>query len=617
MNEEQDFSARYSVGIDLGTTHCVVSFTEINNDDDEQSNGLQAQQILGIPQLVAPGQVENKLALPSFMFLPHESQFNAEQMGLPWHQAYPLTGQLARDLGQKTPDRLISSAKSWLCHDKVDRRSGILPLEAPDDISKLSPFDASKNYLQHLNSAWQQQFPDTPLNEQQVVITVPASFDPAARELTMNAAIDADLSNAVLLEEPQAALYSWISQAGNDWREQVTVGDVILVVDIGGGTSDLSLMAVTEEDGALQLTRVAVGDHILLGGDNMDLTLAHVVAQKLSQQGNRLQPWQINGLAQACRSAKETLLSANDTQQVPLVVPSRGSSLMGGSLRAELTRDEVNNVLIEGFFPVVAADATPQRRNRTALSTVSLPYEQDAAVTRHLAAFLHKQKQAGQQMSGLEQQQSNSFMHPTAILFNGGVAKADNIVSRITEVVNDWLEQEQSEPLRVLTGIDVDQAVAKGASYFGQVRLGEGVRIRGGTASAYYVGIESAMPAIPGMPPPMEAYCLAPFGMEEGSEADLPEQTFSLAVGEAVRFNFYESKTRREDIAGTRLDYWQDDELTELPEIEVNLQSNEHQPGDVVSVLLQASINELGTLELVALDINTSSQWQVSFETRN
>lgn len=606
--------AKFSVGIDLGTTHCVVSYTEITEDENTQS-----QQVLGIPQLVAPGQVEAKSALPSFMFLAHETQFNAEQTGLPWQSNFPLTGQLARDLGQKTPDRLISSAKSWLCHSQIDRRAGILPLEAPEDITKLSPFDASKNYLRHLSAAWQQQFPDAPLNQQQLVITVPASFDPAARELTMNAAVEAGLDNAVLLEEPQAALYSWISQTGNDWREQVSVGDVILVVDIGGGTSDLSLMAVTEEDGALQLTRVAVGDHILLGGDNMDLTLAHVVAQKLAQQGNRLQPWQINGLAHACRSAKETLLSANETQQVPLVVPSRGSSLMGGSLRSELTRDEVNNVLIEGFFPVVAADTMPQRRNRTALSTVSLPYEQDAAITRHLAAFLHKQKQAGQQMQGFEHGShgEHSFMHPTAILFNGGVAKADNIVSRIMDVVNGWLSQEGSQPLKVLSGIDVDQAVAKGASYFGQVRLGEGVRIRGGTAAAYYVGIESAMPAIPGMPPPMEAYCLAPFGMEEGTEADLPEQAFAMVVGEAVRFSFYESKTRREDTPGTRLDFWQEDELTGLPDIEVTLHSDNHKPGDVVSVLLQAAINELGTLQLTALDINSEQHWQVSFETRN
>lgn len=620
MMQEQKDSAQYSVGIDLGTTHCVVAYTEINKDADKDSPA--AQQVMGIPQLVAPGQVENKKALPSFMFLAHSSQYNAEQINLPWQQQadaaqMTLTGQFARDLGQKTPDRLISSAKSWLCHDQVDRRAAILPLEAPEDVSKLSPFDASKNYLQHMSAAWSLQFPDAPLNEQQLVITVPASFDPAARELTMKAAHEAGLSNAVLLEEPQAALYSWISQTGNDWREQVSVGDVILVVDIGGGTSDLSLMAVTEEEGALQLTRVAVGDHILLGGDNMDLTLAHVVSQKLAQQGNRLQPWQITGLAHACRSAKETLLSDNDTQQIPLVVPSRGSSLMGGSLRAELTRDEVNQVLIEGFFPVVPADAMPQRRNRTALSTVSLPYEQDAAVTRHLAAFLNKQKQASGLIPGIEQSDQGTFMHPTAILFNGGVAKADNIVRRITDVVNGWLSAEQAAPLTVLSGIDVDQAVAKGASYFGQVRLGEGVRIRGGTAAAYYVGIESAMPAIPGMPPPMEAYCLAPFGMEEGTEADLPQQTFALSVGEAVRFSFFESKTRREDQAGTRLDFWQEGELNELPDIEVTLHSDIYQPGDVVSVQLQAAINELGTLQLSARDIKSDSQWQVSFDTRN
>ena len=601
--------AQFSVGIDLGTTHCVLSYTRLN---DEQAK----PEILAIPQLVAAGQVEGRHALPSFVFLPNLAQFDPQQLSLPWQQDYPLAGQFARELGQKTPDRLVSSAKSWLCHSQIDRRSGILPIEAPEDIEKVSPFSASKIYLQHLHNAWAQQFPDAPLNEQQLVITVPASFDPAARELTMNAAAEAGLSHAVLLEEPQAALYSWIAEAGDDWREQVSVGDVILVVDIGGGTTDLSLMAVSEEDGALQLTRVAVGDHILLGGDNMDLTLAHVVAQKLAQQGNRLQPWQISGLAHACRSAKETLLSDNDTRTVPLVVPSRGSSLMGGSLRAELTRDEVQQVLIDGFFPHVDAHAQPQRRGRAALSTVSLPYEQDAAITRHLAAFLQKQKHAGEHLAGFGAEQQN-FMHPTAILFNGGVAKADNIVGRITEVVNSWLASDTDAQLKVLRGIDVDQAVAQGASYYGQVRTGEGVRIRGGTAASFYVGIESAMPAIPGMPPPMEAYCLAPFGMEEGTEADLPSQTFSLIVGEPVRFSFYESKTRREDTPGTRLDFWSDEELSELPEIEVTLHSERYKAGDTVAVQLLASINELGTLQLTAMDVNSDNHWQVSFETRN
>lgn len=606
MNE-----ARYSVGIDLGTTHCVLSYLPLNQED------VPAPQVMRIPQLVAAGQVEALDALPSFLFLPHEAQFESQQLTLPWQQQHTLVGQFARDLGNKTPDRIVSSAKSWLCHGQVDRRSGILPLEAPEDVQKLSPYDASKFYLAHLNNAWNEQFPDTPLSEQQLVVTVPASFDPAARELTQNAAIEVGLPNAVLLEEPQAALYSWISQTGNDWREQVSLGDVILVVDIGGGTTDLSLIAVTEENGALQLTRVAVGDHILLGGDNMDLTLAHVIGQKMAQQGTRLQPWQINGLAHACRSAKETLLSDNDTQQVPLVVPSRGSSLMGGSLRAELTRDEVHNVLIEGFFPKVEANAVPQRRGAAALSTVSLPYEQDAGITRHLAAFLTRQKDAAQSLEGFNLPEQGSFIHPTAILFNGGVAKASNVLGRITDVLNGWLSQEQAPELKVLEGIDVDQAVAKGASYYGQVRTGEGVRIRGGTAASYYVGIESAMPAIPGMPPPMEAYCLAPFGMEEGTEADLPTQVFSLTVGEPVQFSFYESKTRRGDTPGTRLDYWHEDELSELPEIEVTLYSDAHAAGQAVSVQLLASINELGTLQLTAMDINSDSHWQVTFETRN
>ncbi len=600
--------AKYSIGIDLGTTHCVLAFCEL--EDTSQLHTF------GIPQLVAAGQVEAKPALPSFTFLPHASQFDAQQLPLPWHQSHSLVGSMARDLGVKSPDRVISSAKSWLCHGEVDRRSGFLPLEAPEDVHKLSPYDVSKYYLEHLRNAWNHAHPEADISQQQLVITVPASFDPGARELTMEAAREAGLGNAILLEEPQAALYSWIAKAGDGWREQVSVGDVILVVDIGGGTTDLSLIAVTESEGSLQLNRVAVGDHILLGGDNMDLTLAHVVAQKLAQQGKRLQPWQIAGLAHACRHAKETLLADNDTQSMPLVVPSRGSSLMGGSLTSELTRDEVNSVLVEGFFPHVAVDAQLQRRPRTALSTISLPYEQDPAITRHLASFLTRQKTAAHNVEGMAANEAAAFIHPTAILFNGGVAKAHSIVTRITEVINQWLQADGAEPVSVLSGIDVDQAVANGASYYGQVRLGEGVRIRGGTAAAYYVGIESAMPAIPGLAPPMEALCLAPFGMEEGTKAELPAQNFALTVGEPVYFKFYESKVRREDQSGVRLDYWQEDELTELPEIAVTLHSDSHQAGQTVNVQLQAAINELGTLVLTAVEENGEGQWQVNFETR-
>lgn len=607
---ETDLKARYSVGIDLGTTHCVVSYIDLSDEDNIQP------QVFAIPQLVAPGQVESKSALPSFMFLPHEAQFDASQLSLNWQQSHNLVGAFARELGNKSPDRVISSAKSWLCNPHVDRHSAILPIDAPEGTLKHSPLAVSKYYLEHLYHAWNNHFQDAPLHEQQLVITVPASFDPAARELTIEAAKQVGLHNAALLEEPQAALYSWISQSGDDWRNQVSVGDIILVIDIGGGTTDLSLMAVTQEEGSLQLTRVAVGDHILLGGDNMDLTLAHVIAQKLAQQGQRLQPWQITGLAQACRDAKEVLLSENDVQHVPLVVPSRGSSLMGGSLRSELTRDEVNQVLLEGFFPRVEVFSELQRRGRAALSTVSLPYEQDAAITRHLANFLTKQKEAVQNIEGLDVNTESGFIKPTAVLFNGGVAKAPNIVNRITEVLNDWLRNTHTEPAKVLTGIDEDQAVAKGASYFANVRIGQGVRIRGGTAASYYVGIESAMPAIPGLPPPTEAMCLAPFGMEEGTSASLPEQVFSLYVGEPVHFKFYESKVRRDDSSGTRLDYWQEGELEELPEIVVTLESDNHQPGQAVNVSLHAHINEVGTLSLEAREIAGQGIWQVSFDTR-
>tara|TARA_B110000240_G_C13484811_1_gene446909 strand:- start:15 stop:1838 length:1824 start_codon:yes stop_codon:yes gene_type:complete len=604
--------AKFSVGIDLGTTHCVMAFAELNHDGEPNS-----PEVLAIGQLVAPGQVESLPALSSFLYLPNEAEFDAHQLQLPWQQVHSMIGDFARDLGNKTPNRIISSAKSWLCQADVDTRSAFLPLHAPDDVQKLSPYHVSKSVLQHMQNAWQQQKPDCPLSEQQVVITVPASFEPSARDLTLDAARECGLHNAILLEEPQAALYSWIVQNDSDWRQQVKLGDVILVVDIGGGTTDLSLIAVTEEEGALQLTRVAVGDHVLLGGDNMDLTLAHVVSRKLASQGTRLQPWQINGLTHACRAAKETLLADNDTQQVQLVVPSRGSSLMGGSLRCELTRDEVSQVLIEGFFPHVESHAKVQKRAKSALSTISLPFEDDPAITRHLASFLTRQQSALHNIPGVDVNDQASFVHPTAILFNGGVAKATGVTQRILEVLNNWLQNEDASPVKELQGIDLDQAVAKGASYYAQVRDGSGVRIRGGTAAAYYVGIESAMPAIPGLAPPIEAYCIAPFGMEEGTQAQLPSQGFALTVGEPVQFRLFESKIRRDDHAGTRIDYWEEDEITELAPIEITLSAEHHQVGQVIYVQLQASINELGTLELKALEQQGEASWQISFDTRN
>lgn len=604
---------RFSVGIDLGTTHCVLSYAAISDHDD---NGF-VQQVMPIPQLTAPGSVENSYQLPSFLYQPHEAELAEGSTTLPW-AAKPtfLVGEIARNLGSKTPIRLVASAKSWLCHAGVDCKAPILPADAPEEVERISPFQASVAYLQHLSDAWQNQHPDAPLAEQDLVITVPASFDPAARELTVEAARAVGLTQAILLEEPQAAVYSWIEKSAGDWRKQATCGDVILVVDIGGGTTDLSLIAVTQQNGNLELTRVAVGDHILLGGDNMDLALAYTVKAKLEKEGKRLEPWQVQALTHSCRDAKEKIFTHQDIETMPLVVANRGSSLISGTLRTELTREEVNRVLVEGFLPKVAVSDRPVSRTRTGLRTAGLPYAQDAGITRHLAAFLAKQQHATNDLSDVNLPEHATFLHPTAVLLNGGVLKAEALAERLMDVLNSWLAAEQAPAARLLAGADLDLAVARGAAYYGFVRKGKGVRIKGGTAASYYVGIESAMPAVPGMAPEIEALCIAPFGMEEGTQEELPDDEFGLVIGEPVRFRFFASNSRREDKVGTRLDYWTAEELSELEEIEITLPEENRRPGEVVPVHLCAAVTEVGTLELNAVSQKDNSRWKIEFDVR-
>jgi len=604
---------RYSVGIDLGTTHCVLSYVDLEGSDDQVMLA-----VMPIPQLTAPGTIEDQSQLPSFTYLPHQAEIGEGATALPW-SAKPeqLVGEIARNMGGKTPIRLVSSAKSWLCHAGVDCKQAILPADAPEDVARISPFMATKAYLQHLQAAWNHQFPANTLDHQDVTITVPASFDPAARELTVEAARALGLDRAVLLEEPQAALYSWIENSEGDWRNHVHIGDVILVIDVGGGTTDLSLIAVTEQDGNLQLTRVAVGDHILLGGDNMDLALAYTVKAKMEQEsGKRLESWQIQALTHGCREAKEKLFNQPNLPSMPLVVASRGSSLIGGTLRTELTRDELNRVLVEGFLPQVLSSDKPVVRQRSGLRSAGLPYAQDAGITRHLAAFLAKQKDATHELSSIANAENASFLHPTAVLFNGGVLKAAVLSERLMSILNGWLNTEQAPEARLLQGADLDLAVARGAAYYGFVRQGKGVRIKGGTAASYYVGVESAMPAVPGLTPEVEALCIAPFGMEEGSEQALPNDEFGLIIGEPVRFRFFASKTRREDQVGSRLETWGDDELEELDEIEITLPEEGQNPGDIVPVHLSSAVTEVGTLELKAVSNRDQKRWKIEFDVR-
>ncbi len=608
-------SPRYTIGIDLGTTHCALSYVDIEASDGEQATLA----VLPIPQLTGPGVIDELALLPSFLYLPHADELAEGELSVPWSAEQDFAvGEMARTRGAATPIRLVSSAKSWLCHPGVDRRAAILPADAPDEVVRISPLEATVRYLSHLRAAWDTAHPDAPFEAQDITVTIPASFDPAARELTAEAVQAAGYANMSLLEEPQAALYSWIQGSDGRWRTEVERDDIILVVDVGGGTTDLSLIAVLEREGNLELHRIAVGDHILLGGDNMDLALAYGVVRKLAEQGTRLDPWQTRALAHACRSAKEQLLSDADLEAVAVVVPGRGSKLVGGTIRSEVRREDLAQSLLEGFFPQVDVSEPPLRRARGALTQLGLPYAQDAAITRHLAAFLSRQRGATAALEGFsaDQPEDARFLHPTAVLFNGGVLKSSLLAERVLTILNGWLEGEGAPAARLLGGGDADLAVARGAAYYGYVRRGRGVRIRGGTARAYYVAVESAMPAIPGMEPPLQALCLAPFGMEEGTEAALPSHEFGLVVGEPVRFRFFGSSVRRQDEVGTLLEFWDADELQELDEIEATLPAEGRAEGEIVRVRLHARITEAGTLELEALPVGGSERWRVEFDVR-
>lgn len=592
---------KYAIGIDLGTTHSALSYLPL---DSKEGRGA-GQAVLPVPQLTAPGTIEPRSLLPSFLYLAAANEFPAGSLGLPWNKSLGLiAGELARTHGAKVPTRLVSSAKSWLGHPTVDRRAPILPWGAPEDVSKVSPVDASAKYLEHLRHAWEREL--APLADQEVVVTVPASFDAAARDLTLEAAAKAGLARVTLLEEPQAALYAWLEAQGEDWRKQLKPGDVLLVVDVGGGTSDFSLIGVSDAGGELQLERLAVGDHILLGGDNMDLALAFTLNEKFKAQGKTLDTWQLAALTAACRVGKEHLYEHKKAEKAPISVPGRGSSLVGGTLKTELLREELERVLTEGFFPQVKVSDEPQQARRSGLAQVALPYAQDAGITRHLGAFLSRQ--------AASLKLKTSFARPTAVLFNGGVFKADTLRGRVMTTLNAWLSADGAPAARELPGADLDLAVARGAAYYGWVKSGHGIRIRGGTARSYYVGVESAMMAVPGFTPPVKALCVAPFGMEEGTQADVPPQEFGLVVGEPTRFRFFSSSTRRDDKVGDFLDDADGSkELEELPPIETTLEGSS---GVLVPVNLQAAVTELGALELRCLERAGKGRWKLELNVR-
>jgi molecular chaperone DnaK (HSP70) len=602
-------ASRYVVGMDLGTTNSGLAYVDTGATGKAAARPVH----LPVPQVVAPGVVEERPLLPSFLYLPNPGELPAGSLKLPWDPARDYAaGEFARQQGAVVPTRLVSSAKSWLCHPGVDRRAPVLPWKAPEGGRHVSPLEASTLFIKHFVEAWNARLakdrPDNRLELQEVVLTVPASFDAAARDLTVEAARAAGLQHLTLLEEPQAAFYAWIDASGEKWRKQVRVGDSILICDVGGGTTDFTLIAVGEEAGRLALTRVAVGDHILLGGDNMDLALAHTVAADLAAQKVKLDSGQMLQLWHACRAAKEKMFAEPSLKSTPVTVLGRGSKVIGGTVKGELTRADVERVLTEGFFPRCGKDAEPLRQRATGLQELGLPYASDAAVTKHLAHFLHRQAAALAERVGTEKG------GPTALLFNGGVFKADALRARITDVLNDWGADEERS-VKVLPSDDLDLAVARGAAYYGMVRRGKGVRIRGGAARSYYVGVETSLPAVPGARPPVKALCVVPFGMEEGTEADVPGQEFGLVVGAPAEFRFLGSSVRREDAVGTVVEDWQD-EIEELSPVSTTLEAP-GQGGRTVPVHLHSKVTEIGTLELWCISRDGDQRWKLEFNVRS
>ncbi|MGE0826727.1 MAG: Hsp70 family protein [Candidatus Binatia bacterium] len=599
-------SPRYIVGIDLGTTNSVVAYVDTLADNEPPKIEL-----FRIPQLVAPGDVEEREGLPSFLYLPASREFPEGSLQLPWADDRSfVVGTLARTRGAEVPGRLIASAKSWLCHVGVDRTAPILPWGGGDDLEKMSPLEVSAQYLEHLREAWNfnmaRDDAALALENQEIFLTVPASFDAAARELTVHAAERAGLPSVRLLEEPQAAFYSWIEDAGESWRKKVKVGDVILVCDIGGGTTDFSLIAVSDEAGELELKRIAVGEHILLGGDNMDLALAYAVQQRMTAKGTKLDAGQLRGLWQSCRVAKENLLQPDAPEKHPLTILGRGSSVIGGTIRTDLSYGEVEATLVDGFFPRCASTDMPKTGRRVGFQEMGLPYAADPAITRHLAKFLTRQQDTGTS--------SQTFVQPTAVLFNGGVMKSALLQARLVEVLNSWISPEEGQALRTIEGTDLDHAVARGAAYYGLARRGKGIRIRGGAARAYYIGIETSMPAIPGMAAPLKALCVAPFGMEEGTESDIPGQEFGLVVGEPAQFRFLGSTTRRGDQLGEMIEEPEED-IEELTPLETTL-SWIGQEGVTIPARLHIHLTEVGTLELWAVSRDDAHRWKLEFNVR-
>jgi hypothetical protein len=619
---------KYILGIDLGTSNSCLSICAV---DGGRARGID------ITQVLAPGVIGEKPLLPSALYIPATGEYAAGSLALPWDDeefADSVVGTFARERAALVPDRLVTSAKSWLCNPHVDRRAAILPWQSDLAEAKVSPLEASRRYLAHMGHAavryLEAEGDGATLDDCHVVLTVPASFDEVARSLTHEAAIGAGLGEVTLLEEPQAAFYAWIAHSEADatatpWTGEVAAGDLVLVFDVGGGTTDFSLIAVAAAaDGLsknLELHRIAVGEHILLGGDNMDLALAYSLKGKMEAEGHELDSWQFLSLVHATRSAKEKLLSDESIAQVPIAVPSRGASLFAKTLSTELLREEVASILLDGYFPLTAVGDLPAPRKSVGLQEYGLEYATEPAVSKHLARFLRRALEnvkSDPELAALidppAEGGQSAILRPTAILFNGGVFEAEGFRARIVELLTSWLGADAK--LKQLRSAGLDIAVSRGAAYYGAVRAsGKGIKIQAGTSRSYYLGLESPMPAVPGYVPPVKGICIVPQGTMEGTELELPGREFGLVTGETVQFRFFNSEIRAGDRIGSAVDNAAKS-LDELSGLTLTLPPLEGDAGQVVPVTLHPRVTEVGTLELWMQHTQSERRWKLEFNLR-
>lgn len=607
----------FALGIDLGTSNSAAAFSELRNAEIR---------MLDITQVLGPNTIGEREMLPSAWYLAHPSEFPEESLRLPWQSAEPrgAVGAFARDHGALVPDRLVVSAKSWLSHPKIDPRSPSLPwMAAIGEGEKVSALAATQRYLEHIRDAflWSQREAGTErdLADGAIVITVPASFDEAARNLTLEAAAGAGFGEVVLLEEPQAAFYAWLSRPDIDWTRLVAAGDCVLVCDIGGGTADFSLIVVKDLDGNLGLERVSVGEHLLLGGDNMDIGLAYCVQAQLSEQGHELDEWQFQALTHACSSAKVRLFSDPALHEVPIPIPVRGARLVGGTLSASLDRRTLEAMVLDGFFPLTEIDELPGQQPQAGLQELGLPYASDPVISKQLARFLSRSLanvNASPELKSLVRESAlrESFLCPDAVLFNGGIFNAQPVRNRVLQLLASW---NGGNEVPALPGSQPDLAVAIGACHYARLRgAGKGIRIKAGTARSYYVGLESSSPAIPGVKPKIKAICIVPQGMEEGSELLIEDREFGLVTGEDALFRFFMSEVRSGDMPG-QIIADAERSLRECASLNLGLsQADGHQPGDVVPVRIQSIVTETGNLQLWMKHSQSDQRWKFELEIR-